>query len=68
MEIIFLIVEILAVDRLAFTRVDTPPAFGNPIALLLVAEGRVDRPSTAMLVGFGVGYSWGATLLRNPMA
>jgi 3-oxoacyl-[acyl-carrier-protein] synthase-3 len=36
-----------------------------PIALKhAVAEGRLSRGSTAMLVGFGVGYSWGATLLR----
>jgi 3-oxoacyl-[acyl-carrier-protein] synthase III len=27
-------------------------------------EGRLKEGSTVMLVGFGVGYSWGATLLR----
>lgn len=36
-----------------------------PIALKHAAcEGRVRDGSTVMLVGFGVGYSWGATLLR----
>jgi 3-oxoacyl-[acyl-carrier-protein] synthase-3 len=36
-----------------------------PIALKhAVAEGRVHAGSLLMLVGFGVGYSWGATLLR----
>jgi 3-oxoacyl-[acyl-carrier-protein] synthase III len=36
-----------------------------PIALhQALAEGRLKEGSTVMLVGFGVGYSWGATLLR----
>jgi 3-oxoacyl-[acyl-carrier-protein] synthase-3 len=36
-----------------------------PIALKHAqAEGRLKHGSTVMLVGFGVGYSWGATLLR----
>jgi len=36
-----------------------------PIALKsALAEGRLKAGSHAMLVGFGVGYSWGATLLR----
>jgi len=34
-----------------------------PIALKLSAE-RITGGSTVMLVGFGVGYSWGATLWR----
>ncbi len=36
-----------------------------PIALQhALAEGRLRKDSVAMLVGFGVGYSWGATLVR----
>lgn len=36
-----------------------------PIALKHAAcEGRLTNQSTVMLVGFGVGYSWGAALLR----
>jgi 3-oxoacyl-[acyl-carrier-protein] synthase-3 len=36
-----------------------------PIALKdALAEGRLKEGSVVMLVGFGVGYSWGATLLR----
>ena len=36
-----------------------------PIALKHAAcEGRLKPGSIVMLVGFGVGYSWGATLLR----
>ncbi len=36
-----------------------------PIALKHAAiDGRIAPGSLAMLVGFGVGYSWGATLLR----
>ncbi len=36
-----------------------------PIALKQAAdEGRIQPGHLAMLVGFGVGYSWGATLLR----
>jgi 3-oxoacyl-[acyl-carrier-protein] synthase-3 len=36
-----------------------------PIALKdALAEGRLTEGSVVMLVGFGVGYSWGATLLR----
>ena len=36
-----------------------------PIALKhALAEGRLGEGSVVMLVGFGVGYSWGATLLR----
>jgi 3-oxoacyl-[acyl-carrier-protein] synthase-3 len=36
-----------------------------PIALKeAFREGRLKEGSTVMLVGFGVGYSWGATLLR----
>jgi 3-oxoacyl-[acyl-carrier-protein] synthase-3 len=36
-----------------------------PIALKdALAEGRLKDDSIVMLVGFGVGYSWGATLLR----
>ena len=36
-----------------------------PIALKhAFAEGKLKKGSVAMLVGFGVGYSWGATLLR----
>lgn len=36
-----------------------------PIALKHAeAEGRLREGSVVMLVGFGVGYSWGATLLR----
>ena len=36
-----------------------------PIALKeALREGRLKEGSTVMLVGFGVGYSWGATLLR----
>ena len=38
-----------------------------PIALASArAEGRLTAGSTVMLVGFGVGYSWGACLLRMP--
>jgi 3-oxoacyl-[acyl-carrier-protein] synthase-3 len=37
-----------------------------PIALKSArSEGRFPDGSLAMLVGFGVGYSWGATLLRS---
>jgi 3-oxoacyl-[acyl-carrier-protein] synthase III len=36
-----------------------------PIALKHAAcEGRLTKQSTVMLVGFGVGYSWGAAVLR----
>ena len=36
-----------------------------PIALKEAQrEGRLKEGATVMLVGFGVGYSWGATLLR----
>jgi 3-oxoacyl-[acyl-carrier-protein] synthase-3 len=36
-----------------------------PIALKQAAEeGRIQRGHLVMLVGFGVGYSWGATLVR----
>ncbi len=36
-----------------------------PIALKhAAAEGRLQPGATVMLVGFGVGYSWGATLVR----
>ncbi len=36
-----------------------------PIALSnLLREGRLRPGNTIMLVGFGVGYSWGATLVR----
>lgn len=36
-----------------------------PIALHhAAAEGRLPHGSTVMLVGFGVGYSWGAALVR----
>ena len=36
-----------------------------PIALhRMAAEGRLPAHARVMLVGFGVGYSWGATLLR----
>lgn len=36
-----------------------------PIALhCAAAEGRLRKGQLAMLVGFGVGYSWGATLVR----
>jgi 3-oxoacyl-[acyl-carrier-protein] synthase III len=45
--------------------------FGNtvsstiPIALKTAADSGILRPgATVMLVGFGVGYSWGATLIR----
>jgi 3-oxoacyl-[acyl-carrier-protein] synthase-3 len=38
-----------------------------PIALKQAAlEGRLRKGSRAMLVGFGVGYSWGATMLTWP--
>jgi len=38
-----------------------------PIALKhATCEGRLTNRSTVMLVGFGVGYSWGATLVRWP--
>ena len=38
-----------------------------PIALKeAVSEGKLKSGSTAMLVGFGVGYSWGATMIRWP--
>ena len=37
-----------------------------PIALKsAIMEGRLPEGSLAMLVGFGVGYSWGATLMRS---
>jgi 3-oxoacyl-[acyl-carrier-protein] synthase-3 len=36
-----------------------------PIAIRrAIDEGVLDKGMTVMLVGFGVGYSWGATLLR----
>jgi len=36
-----------------------------PIALkTLEQEGRLVRGMQLMLVGFGVGYSWGATMVR----
>jgi 3-oxoacyl-[acyl-carrier-protein] synthase-3 len=36
-----------------------------PIALThALMEGKLSRGSTVMLVGFGVGYSWGAVLVR----
>jgi len=39
-----------------------------PIALKHAAcEGRLQPGGLVMLVGFGVGYSWGATFLRWPM-
>ena len=40
-----------------------------PIALhLALLDGRVPPGSLAMLVGFGVGYSWGAAMVRCPDA
>src|SRR5215831_17790549 len=42
-EIILLALEVAAIDRLAFARFDMPPAFGDPVAVLLVAEGRIHR-------------------------
>jgi len=37
-----------------------------PIALkIAAAEGRLKEGLRVMLVGFGVGYSWGATMLRT---
>jgi 3-oxoacyl-[acyl-carrier-protein] synthase-3 len=39
-----------------------------PIALHhAIADGRLQPGQQVMLVGFGVGYSWGATLLRWPV-
>jgi 3-oxoacyl-[acyl-carrier-protein] synthase-3 len=39
-----------------------------PIALQHASrEGRLRDGQLVMLVGFGVGYSWGATLLRWPL-
>ena len=36
-----------------------------PIALnVVLTEGRLKPGMRIMLVGFGVGYSWGATLVR----
>jgi 3-oxoacyl-[acyl-carrier-protein] synthase-3 len=36
-----------------------------PIALThALMEGKLSRGNTVMLVGFGVGYSWGAVLVR----
>ena len=36
-----------------------------PIALKdAVAAGRIPQGGLVMLVGFGAGYSWGATLMR----
>jgi 3-oxoacyl-[acyl-carrier-protein] synthase-3 len=36
-----------------------------PIALRTMSDtGRLKRGDLAMLVGFGVGYSWGATFVR----
>ena len=36
-----------------------------PIALNeVIADGRLKPGMKMMLVGFGVGYSWGATLVR----
>jgi len=38
-----------------------------PIALRdAIDEGRIGPGSTVLTVGFGVGLSWGATLLRWP--
>jgi 3-oxoacyl-[acyl-carrier-protein] synthase-3 len=36
-----------------------------PIALkMAVAEGKLKAGDTVAMVGFGVGYSWGATLMK----
>lgn len=40
-----------------------------PIALkTILSSGRLKPGMTVMLVGFGVGYSWGATVIRLPVA
>lgn len=51
--------------ELAFSDCGNTVSSTIPIALQRAAgEGRLPQGSLVMLVGFGVGYSWGATLLR----
>jgi 3-oxoacyl-[acyl-carrier-protein] synthase III len=51
--------------QLAFSHCGNTVSSTIPIALKHAAcEGRLPHGALAMLVGFGVGYSWGATLLR----
>ena len=39
-----------------------------PIALIdAVSQGRLHKGDTVMIVGFGVGLSWGATLIEWSM-
>jgi 3-oxoacyl-[acyl-carrier-protein] synthase-3 len=54
--------------QLAFSHCGNTVSSTIPIALKHAAcEGRLQPGARIMLVGFGVGYSWGATLLRwNP--
>jgi 3-oxoacyl-[acyl-carrier-protein] synthase III len=46
--------------------------YGNTVSStalnLVLAEGRLKPGMRIMLVGFGVGYSWGATLVRYELA
>jgi 3-oxoacyl-[acyl-carrier-protein] synthase-3 len=51
--------------QLAFSHCGNTVSSTIPIALKHAAcEGRLRPGARAMLVGFGVGYSWGATLVR----
>ena len=50
---------------LALAEVGNTVSASIPIALkTALTSGRIRSGDTVMLVGFGVGYSWGATLLR----
>lgn len=53
--------------HVAMRQVGNTVSSSIPLALAHAAEAGVLRPGArVMLVGFGVGYSWGATLIRWP--
>ena len=64
------IVRILSLDESkvfrGYEKIGNTVSASIPIALKQAEEeGRIKKGDLAMLVGFGVGYSWGASLLRR---
>jgi 3-oxoacyl-[acyl-carrier-protein] synthase-3 len=59
-------------ERLQITLNDCGNTVSSTIPIALKhaeLEGRIKRGDIAMVVGFGVGYSWAATLLKwNPIS